>query len=56
MIKIKDPVYTYVCQYNGGILCDKKVCWKCGWNPEVDKERRERIGKREECLSGEAEG
>ena len=33
------------CKYSSGIICqgeDRKQCGKCGWNPRVDIERRER--------------
>ena len=29
------------CRYNKHVDCNsKKNCWNCGWNPEVDKERK----------------
>ena len=29
------------CQYNDGVLCEKQVCHRCGWNPEVSQKRME---------------
>ena len=39
-------VKTGSCKYNTGIMCDCDDtcdCSKCGWNPKVEKRRRERI-------------
>lgn len=35
----------FKCPYqdNGNVLCDKKTCSKCGWNPEVAKKRLDAI-------------
>ena len=31
------------CFYSNGIVCEKRSkCGSCGWNPEIDKQRRER--------------
>lgn len=34
---------TVTCKHNVGVECEPRCakCHKCGWNPEVDKERRE---------------
>ena len=32
-----------VCQYNDGVLCEKQKCENCGWNPEVEKARKEKL-------------
>lgn len=29
-----------VCPYNEECRCDRLECFKCGWNPKVDAERR----------------
>lgn len=31
----------YVCHHNPECRCDKRECWKCGWNPEVAQARKE---------------
>lgn len=32
------------CKYQVGVDCDAcSVCEKCGWNPEVDERRKEKI-------------
>ena len=34
---------TFECPLSGvlmrGHVCDFKKCWKCGWNPEVHRQR-----------------
>ena len=30
-----------VCQFNDAIVCNSKECYHCGWDPEVEKARRE---------------
>lgn len=30
-----------LCQYNEGVACDSKNCDGCGWNPDVEKKRKE---------------
>ena len=36
------PVRLDGCLYNmGGVKCSKAACARCGWNPVVQKERRE---------------
>ena len=34
------------CKHNKGVECEPRCakCHKCGWNPDVDKERRENNG------------
>lgn len=34
-------LFSYCCQFNEGVSChpDKHNCEKCGWNPEVARER-----------------
>lgn len=42
-----------VCKYNVGVTCYlKDTCWKCAWNPKIDKKRREKT--REKWLAEEA--
>lgn len=31
------------CFYNRHVLCDERMCAKCGWHPEVDAKRREEL-------------
>ena len=31
------------CKYNEGVICDTIECHKCGWNPDVSKERLRQI-------------
>lgn len=33
---------SYDCPYNEGCSCRKMNCYTCGWNPIVDKIRREK--------------
>lgn len=35
------PVRMEGCLYNTGVFCEKAKCERCGWNPVVQKERRE---------------
>lgn len=38
------------CRYNIGIECDNRsMCDKCGWNPKVEKERKEKLREKEEA-------
>lgn len=30
-----------LCYYNSEVLCSKKECDKCGWNPVVERRRKE---------------
>ena len=32
------------CKYNEGVGCDIQRCENCGWNPEVEKRRKEALG------------
>lgn len=32
-----------VCKYKEGVDCLKEKCDKCGWNPEVEKRRKETL-------------
>lgn len=32
------------CPYNAGVDCRGDNCFKCGWNPEVEQKRREKMG------------
>lgn len=35
------------CTYNVGVECQaKNHCDKCGWNPDVDKQRKKELHKR----------
>lgn len=38
------------CPYNERVDCEERtrVCKKCGWNPEVDKKRRQELRNSEE--------
>lgn len=31
------------CPHNGGLLCYKRECESCGWSPEVEAQRREKL-------------
>ena len=33
------------CEYNEGVFCITRNCDTCGWNPEVEKKRKERLEK-----------
>ena len=35
------------CPYTDAVVCDKKKCYKCGWNPKVAQARMEKIQTRE---------
>ena len=42
-----DPGLPY-CKYSLSVLCNRGPdddCWLCGWNPEVDSERRKNLRK-----------
>lgn len=32
------------CLYNPEIICSLRNCENCGWNPEVEKKRKETLG------------
>ena len=32
------------CKYNDGVNCDIQQCENCGWNPVVEKRRKEELG------------
>lgn len=32
-----------LCKHNEGVVCNNKKCDDCGWNPEVQKIREEKI-------------
>lgn len=34
------------CPYNEGCHCTSKDCWRCGWNPKVEKARKEAYERR----------
>ena len=36
-----------ICQYNKEVICDRDECYRCGWHPEVAKERLESIVRNE---------
>ena len=48
------------CRFNTNIMCDTHKCDKCGWNPEVEKERiadiRARFAMARELLKGNTTG
>ncbi len=31
------------CKFNEGVICDKVKCRSCGWNPVVEKRRKEKL-------------
>lgn len=31
------------CPHNDGVLCGKPKCKTCGWNPDVEKRRKEKL-------------
>lgn len=31
------------CKFNESVLCDRQKCSTCGWNPEVEKRRKEKL-------------
>jgi hypothetical protein len=37
---------TVTCKHNAGVECEPRCakCHKCGWNPDVNKERKEKDG------------
>ena len=37
-------VPTYPCIYNRQIRCELQKCGTCGWNPKVEKIRKEALG------------
>lgn len=40
-----DPNYRrkpYACHHNDACVCEKRECYKCGWNPKVSKMRLEK--------------
>lgn len=32
------------CPHNEGLVCYKRTCGSCGWNPVVEAKRREKLG------------
>lgn len=32
-----------LCYYNGEVLCSQRECENCGWNPVVEKQRKEAL-------------
>jgi hypothetical protein len=47
MAKREYKKQTVTCKHNAGVECEPRCakCHKCGWNPDVDKERRESDSK-----------
>lgn len=39
-VEIKTPP----CTYNKEIRCNEHKCGSCGWNPKVEKKRKEALG------------
>ena len=40
------------CQYNDGCACERKECYKCGWNPKVSDRRLTKIRQlRQEAMA-----
>lgn len=31
------------CPHNANLMCERRTCSRCGWNPEVEKRRRAKI-------------
>ena len=31
----------FECPHNEAVVCGRRACWKCGWNPTVAKKRLE---------------
>jgi hypothetical protein len=38
----------WACPYNEGVSCTTRKCVGCGWNPSVDRRRREQMMSRME--------
>jgi hypothetical protein len=36
-------VEQFECKHNEGVICNNQKCDSCGWNPEVQKVREEKI-------------
>lgn len=36
----------FTCPHNEGVVCSLKRCYTCGWNPDVEKRRKEKIRQR----------
>lgn len=46
------------CKYNVHIECERQVCNKCGWNPDVEEKRKQKVkvicsGRSEKWIVGE---
>lgn len=41
-IKIEEEALC-LCMHNEGVLCTIRQCEGCGWNPEVEKRRKEAL-------------
>lgn len=39
-----DAVPTRPCIHNREVQCNLKMCGTCGWNPKVEKKRKEALG------------
>ena len=39
-----DKVPTNPCIHNIAVICDLQKCGTCGWNPKVEKKRKEALG------------
>lgn len=33
----------FACRFNEAVFCSQLQCETCGWNPEVEKKRREKV-------------
>lgn len=42
---VKQKNGKYACPHNPGCACERMNCKSCGWNPSVDKARREARAK-----------
>ena len=44
--KSKKSFKNIPCPYNEGCYCTSKDCWRCGWNPKVEKARKEALDRK----------
>lgn len=42
-----EPVYSWQCVFNQNVICEDKHCYNCGWNPQVEEERKKK--REEQC-------
>lgn len=41
----KNEVLENSCLHNAMVLCIKRDCFRCGWNPAVEEKRKEKLKK-----------